>query len=259
LDAGFIHEVHYPCWLVNLVMVKKKNDKWRMCTNFTDLNKCCPKDDFPLSRIDMVVDSAAGSEIMALLDCFLGYHQIWLRKEDEEKTSFNTPFGTYCHLRMPEGLKNASPTFCRVTKAILKEQMEINVFTYVDDIVVANRKKETQIQDLAETFANMHRAQLKLNAKKCVFGVQMGRVLGCLVSVKGIDANPDKINTIVHVKPPGCRKEVQRLTGRIAVLNRFMAKLAKRSLPFFKVLRGSDTFEWGLEQQEAFDALTDYI
>jgi hypothetical protein len=72
LDAGFIHEVHYPCWLANLVMVKKKNDKWRMCTNFTDLNKCCPKDDFPLSRIDMVVDSAAGSEIMALLDFFWG-------------------------------------------------------------------------------------------------------------------------------------------------------------------------------------------
>jgi hypothetical protein len=124
LDAGFIREVHYPSWLVNVVMVKKKNGKWRMCTYFTYLNKCCPKDDFLLSRIDKVVDSAAGSEIMALLDCFLGYHQIWLRKEDEGKTSFITPFGTYCYLRMPEGLKNAGPTFYRMTKAILKEQIE---------------------------------------------------------------------------------------------------------------------------------------
>jgi hypothetical protein len=76
-----------------------------MCTDFIDLNKCCPKNDFPLSRIDMVVNSAVGAEIMALLDCFLRYHQIWLRKEDKEKTSFITPFGIYCYLRMPDGLR----------------------------------------------------------------------------------------------------------------------------------------------------------
>jgi hypothetical protein len=92
-----------------------------------------------------VVDSTSRCKIMALVDCFSGYHQIWLRKEDEEKTSFITPFGTYCYLRMPKGLKNASPTFCRMTKAILKEQMERNVFAYVDDIVVASMKKETQL------------------------------------------------------------------------------------------------------------------
>jgi hypothetical protein len=105
MDAVFIHQVHYPCWLTNVVMANKKNGNWRMCTDFTDLNKCCPKDDFPLLRIDKVVDSAAGSETIALLDCFSGYHQIWLRKEDEEKTTFITPFRTYCFLRMPEGLK----------------------------------------------------------------------------------------------------------------------------------------------------------
>jgi hypothetical protein len=160
---------------------------------------------------------------------------------------------------MPEGLKNAGPTLCRMTKAILNEQMERNVFTYVDDIVVASRKKETQIQDMVETLANMRKAQLKLNPEKCVFGVQRGRVLGCLVSIKGIEANPDKINVIVHKKPPGSKKELQRLTRRIAALNWFLVKLAKRRLPFFKVLRGSDAFEWGPEQQEAFNALKDYI
>jgi hypothetical protein len=100
LDAGFIREVQYPTWLANVVMVKKKDDKWRMCTDFTDLNKCCPNDDFPLSRIDIVVNSATSYETMALLDCFSCYHQIWLHKEDEEKMSFNTPFGTYYYLRM---------------------------------------------------------------------------------------------------------------------------------------------------------------
>jgi hypothetical protein len=93
----------------------------------------------------------------------------------------------------------------------------------------------------------MRRAQLKLNLEKCVFGVSRGKVLGCLVSVKGIKANPDKIKAIVYMKPPKSRKEVQKLSGRIAALNRFMAKIAERSLPFFKVLRGSGTFQWGSE------------
>jgi hypothetical protein len=145
LDAGFIREVHYPSWLANVVMVKKKNEKWRMCTDFTDLNKWCSNDDFLLTRIDKLVDSAASCETMALLDCLLGYHQIWLHNKDEEKTSFITPFGTYCYLRMPGGLRNASPMFCQMTKAILKEKLERNVFVYVDDIVVASRKKETQL------------------------------------------------------------------------------------------------------------------
>jgi hypothetical protein len=136
LDAGFICEVNYPSWLTNVVMVKKKNCKWRMCTDFTDLNKSCPKDDFPLTRIDKVVGSTVGCEIM-------GYHQIWLREEDQEKTSFITPFSTYCYLRMPKGLKNVGSTFCRMMKVILKEQLERNVFTYVDDIVVASKKRET--------------------------------------------------------------------------------------------------------------------
>jgi hypothetical protein len=90
-------------------MVKKKNGKWRICIDFTDLNKCCPKDDFPLSRIGKVVDSATGCETMTLLDYFSGYHQIWFCKEDEEKTSFITPFDTYCYLRIPEGLKKCWP------------------------------------------------------------------------------------------------------------------------------------------------------
>jgi hypothetical protein len=118
-----------------------------------------------------VVDSVTGCEIMALLDCFSGYHQIWLCKEDEKKTSFITPFSTYCYLRMPEGLKNVGPMLCRTMKAILKDQMRRNVFSYVDDIMVVSRKKVTQIQDLAGTFINMRRMQLKLNREKCVFGM----------------------------------------------------------------------------------------
>jgi hypothetical protein len=139
--------VTYPEWLANIVMVKKKNGKWRMCTDFIDLNKCCSKDDFPLARIDQIIDSVVASEMMALFDCFSGYHQIWLRTEDEEKTSFITLFGTYCYLIMPKGLCNIGPTFCRMIKAALKDQVDRNVLSYVDNIVIASKKRENYMSD----------------------------------------------------------------------------------------------------------------
>jgi hypothetical protein len=155
-----------------------------MCTDFIDLNKCCPEDNFPVSRIDQIVNTSARSKTMALLHYFSGYPQIWLRKDDEEKTSFITSFRTYCYLRMSEGLRNASPTFYR------------KVLSYVGDIVMVSKKRETYISDLAETFVNMHGARLKLNLEKCIFGITKGKVLGCLVSNKGIESNPDKIRSI---------------------------------------------------------------
>jgi hypothetical protein len=104
-DAIVIREVIYPVCLENTVPVKKKNGRWRMCVDFTDLNKASKKDDYPLERVDRVVDDAANSEMLSLLDLFSGHHQVRVRKEDEEKTSFITPFGTYYLMRMPEGLK----------------------------------------------------------------------------------------------------------------------------------------------------------
>jgi hypothetical protein len=96
-------------------MVKKANGKWRMCINFRDLNKACPKDGFPLPRMDSLIDATTTSELMSLLDCYSGYHQIWMKKKDEPKTSFITPSGTYCYLRMSGGLNNAGGGFSRIT------------------------------------------------------------------------------------------------------------------------------------------------
>jgi hypothetical protein len=132
LEANYIEPVTYPTWLSNVVMVQKKSDKWRMCIDFTSLNKACPKDNFPLPRIDKIVDSAAGCEVMSLLDCFSCYHQIYMTEEDKASTSFITPFGTYCFIRMPEGLKNAGSTFSRLTKTMLESQVGRNIFMYVD-------------------------------------------------------------------------------------------------------------------------------
>jgi hypothetical protein len=246
LSAGVIREVTYPECLANTVMVKKANGKWRMCIDFTDLNKACPKDEFPLPRIDSLVDAAASSELMSLLDCYSGYHQIWMKKEDEPKTSFITTSGTYCYLRMPEGLKNAGGSFSRMTVNVLHSQIGRNVLTYVDDvIVVKSMKQENHIADLQETFANFRQAGLKLNSEKCVFGVKKGKFLGCLVSTKGIEANPNKIEAILRMEPPNTKKGAQRLAGRLTSLNRFISRSAERNLPFFEILKSAEVFEWG--------------
>jgi hypothetical protein len=204
-----------------------------MCVDFTDLNKACKKDDFPLERVDKIVDDAANSEMLSLLDMFSRYHQIRVCKEDEEKTSF---------MRMPEGLKNAGCTFSRIIAIVLHPQLRRNILAYVDDIVVKSVQSKDHISDLAETFANMRAANLKLNPEKCVFGIHKGKVLGCLVSTKGIEANPDKIRALVEMQDPVSVKDVQKLTGRVAALNRFIPKAAERSLPFFQVLRSAKNF-----------------
>jgi hypothetical protein len=259
LEANFIKPITYPTWLANVVMVQKKSGKWCMCIDFTSLNKACPKDNFPLPRINKIVDSAAGCEVMYLLDCFSGYHQIYMKEEDKANTSFITPFGTYCFIRMPEGLKNARSTFSRLTKTVLESQVGRNIFTYVDDIVVASKNKEDHLADLAETFANMQDARLHLNPEKCVFGVRQGKILGYLVSHRWIEANPTKIQAIINMTPPQSARDVQRLTGRLATLNRFISKSAERSLPFLKTLCGAKDFTWGPEQVAVFESLKQHL
>jgi ribonuclease HI len=230
-----------------------------MCIGFTELNKACPKDPYPLPRIDVIIDQAAGCDMLSLLDCFSGYHQVWMRREDEAKTGFTTLFGIFCFVRMPEGLRNAGSTFNRMMKLILGSQLGRNALAYVDDIVIMSEREKDHIADLTETFDNMRRNGLKLNPEKCIFGIRKGQLLGCMVSKRGIQANPQKIEALRRMRPPSSRKEVQRLTGRIASLNRFISKAAERSLPFFKVLRANSTFQWGPEQQQAFDDLKKYL
>jgi hypothetical protein len=160
---------------------------------------------------------------------------------------------------MPEGLKNVGGSLCRMTAKVLFSQIGRNVLTYVDDIIVKSTKQENHIADLQETFANFKKAGLKLNPEKCVFGVKKGKFLGCLVSTKGIEANPSKIEAILRMEPPKSRKGTQRMTGRLASLNRFISRSAERNLPFFEVLKSAEVFQWGPIQQKAFEELKQYL
>ncbi|XP_065636550.1 uncharacterized protein LOC136070478 [Quercus suber] len=152
LEAGFIREVYYPEWLVNVVMVKKASGKWRMCVDFTDLNKACPKDSYPLPQIDALVDSTARHQLLSFMDAFSGYNQIKMKESDQEKTSFITSQGLFCYKVMPFGLKIAGATYQRLMDKMFAHQIGRNVQVYVDDMLVKSLFEKDHLSDLQETF-----------------------------------------------------------------------------------------------------------
>src|SRR5438105_6814112 len=259
LRAGFMREVRHPDWLANPVVVPKANGKWRVCIDYTNLNKACPKDPFPLPRIDQIVNSTASCDLLCFLDAYSGYHQISMCREDEEKTAFVAPSGVYCYTRMPFGLKNAGPTYQRCMQYTLHSQLGQNVEAYVDDLVVKTRNHTSLLEDLDETFHNLRRTRMMLNPEKCVFGVPTGKLLGFLVSNRGIEANPDKIRAIERMRPPTRLKDLQRLAGCMVALGRFIASLGERGLPLFKLLKKADRFEWNQQAEQALEDLKVYL
>ncbi|XP_042467184.1 uncharacterized protein LOC122050335 [Zingiber officinale] len=199
-----------------------------------DLNKACPKDSYLLPRIDQMVDSTAGYELICMLDAYQGYHQVPLAREDQEKISFVTADGTFCYKVMPFGLKNAGATYQRMMNKVFRKQIRWNL----------------------EMLRNYG---IKLKPTKCLFGAKGGRFLGYIVTERGIEANPSKVNALQDMAPPRNLKEVQRLTGRITTLSRFISKSADRSLTFFKILRQATKFQWDGECDKAFEELKQYL
>ena len=157
IAVKFIREVYYPDWLANVVMVKKANGKWRMCVNFTDLNKACPKDSNPLPRIDQLMDSTASHKLLSFMDAFSGYNQIRMDEANQEKTSFVTSQGLFCYKVMPFGLKNAGATYQRLVNHMFRPQIGRNVEVYVDDMLVKSLDKGKYLDDLQETFDTLRR------------------------------------------------------------------------------------------------------
>ncbi|KAK8957541.1 hypothetical protein KSP39_PZI001125 [Platanthera zijinensis] len=255
LKARFVQEIQYPEWVSNVVMVKKPGGKWRMCVDFTRLNKACPKDFYPLPRIDLLVDSAVGYPFMSFLDAFSGYHQIRMHKPDIPCTSFITNDGCYCYLVMPFGLKNAGATYQRMMDQVFKEQKGRNLEVYVDDLLIKSRSLPQHLVDLVETFSTLRRRKIKLNPLKCIFGASKGKFLGHLLTPEGLAPNPDKVKAILGMTPPRSPKEVQQLGGRLAGLGRFISRVGDKSAPFFKTLRGASKFQWTEECSLAFEQL----
>ena len=237
-----IKEIFYSEWLANTVVVKKKSGKWRVCVDFTDLIKACPKDPFPMPQIDQLVDTIAGHPQMSFLDAFQGYHQIALATDDQEKMAFLTPVGNYHYNVMPFILKSAGSTYQRKMTRMFESQFEKSIEAYIDDMVVKSKVATKHVRDLGDIFEILRRHKLRLNTSKCSFGVGSRKFLGYMVTHRGIEVSPDQIKAVNSLQPPRNPKEVQKLTSMIAALNRFISRLADRCRPFFLLqINGKDS------------------
>ncbi|GJT50707.1 reverse transcriptase domain-containing protein [Tanacetum coccineum] len=227
LKAGIVRRVRYPTWVANPVLVKKVDGSWRMYIDFKDLNKACLKDLYPLPEIDWKIESLMGFQYKCFLDAYKGYHQIQMTKKDEEKTAFYTKEGVFCYTKMPFGLKNAGATYQRLGDSAFKEQIGVNLETYVDDMVIKIRTEQAIIKDIEQTFSTLRRINMKLNLNKCLFGIEEGKFLGYIVTSEGIRANPKKAKAVMDMPSPKTLKQMQSLSGKLAALNRFLSKWTK--------------------------------
>ena len=170
LKAEFIREVKYPEWISNVVLVKKANEKWRMCVDFTNLNKACPKDSFLLPKINQLVDSTAGHSLLIFMDVFLGYNQIPMDEQDEENTTFITNMSLFCYRVMPFGLKNAGVTYQRLVNKIFKPLIGHTMEVYVDDMITKSKEPRDHVKHLEETFELLRKYEMKLTRRNVYLG-----------------------------------------------------------------------------------------
>uniref|UniRef100_A0A2N9FK63 Reverse transcriptase n=1 Tax=Fagus sylvatica TaxID=28930 RepID=A0A2N9FK63_FAGSY len=227
----------HPRWLSNIVPVKKKNGQIRCCVDFRNLNKACPKDEFPLPNMDLLIDSAAGHAMFSFMDGFSGYNQIRMSTRDAEKTAFRTPIGNFYYTVMPFGLKNAGATYQRTMTAMFHDMMHKEIEDYVDDIVVKSKKREDHLRVLRKVFDRCRLYKLKMNPLKCAFGVSAGKFLGFLVHNRGIDVDPAKASAIATMKAPTSHKELKSFLGRLSYIRRFIPGLAAATAIFMPLMK----------------------
>nr|GEW31517.1 reverse transcriptase domain-containing protein [Tanacetum cinerariifolium] len=262
VDAGIMREVYYHDLLSNPVMVKKHDGSWRMCVDFTDLNRACPQDCYPLPEIDWKVESICGCPFKCFLDAYKGYHQIQLAEADEEKTAFHTGQRVYCYTKMPFGLKNAGATYQRLMDKAFESQVGRNIEVYVDDLVVKSHTEAEMVRDIEETFRTLRKVNMKLNPKKCSSGLAEGVFLWYVITPEGIKPCPDKTAVVLQLPSPRTVKEVQSLNGKLASLNRFLSKSAEKSLPLFQTLKKcikKSDFRWTAKVEQAFQQLKQHL
>uniref|UniRef100_A0A2N9F3B0 Uncharacterized protein n=1 Tax=Fagus sylvatica TaxID=28930 RepID=A0A2N9F3B0_FAGSY len=188
-----------------------------------------------------------------------GYHQIPMAHSDQEKTAFITPKGVYCYRVMPFGLKNAGATYQRMVTGMFGRLIGNTVEAYIDDMLIKSKKKTSHVEDLREVLEILRATKLRLNATKCLFGVSSGKFLGHMISYNGVEANPDQISALLNLQPPKDAKQVQRLTGMIAALGRFISRSADRCRPFFQLLGKRRKFLWDQDCSAAFEGIKAYL
>ena len=215
LKAGFIRPCRYAEWISSIVPVEKKDGRWRVAIDFRDLNRATPKDEYPMPVAETLINAAAGHKVLSFMDGNAGYNQIFMAPEDIHKTAFRVPssVGLFEYVVMTFGLKNAGATYQRAMNYNFHDLIGKLVEIYIDDVVVKSASVEGHLEDLRRVLDRTRKFGLRMNPKKCAFGVTAGQFLGFLVHERGIEIGLKSQEAVRTMKPPTTMKELQSLIG----------------------------------------------
>jgi hypothetical protein len=207
--------------------MRKKNGEIRLCVDFRNLNRSSKKDNYPLPKIEKILQRFVGSSKMSMIDRFSGYNQISIFPEDRENTTFTTPWGTFMYAKIPFGLMNARVTFQRAMDLSFIWEKDKFVVIYLDDITVFSKYNKEHYHHLKRVFLKCIKFGLSLNPKKSLFSMKEGKLLGHIVSVKGVRIYPGRVEAIQTIYFPRSRKEVQSFLGKINFLRRLISNFVE--------------------------------
>ena len=258
LEKGLIIPSHSP-WSFPVLLVRKKNGKWRLCIDYRKLNDITIKDSYALPFIDELISSVRGAKIFSALDLYSGYHQIPMNPNDIEKTSFTTKFGNYNFKVMPFGLTNAPATFQREMNRILLPLIGNCLFVYIDDIVVYSKSVEEHLEHLKQVFEIFSKYNLSLNLQKCKFFQKSVEVLGHVLTPDGLKTMPSKVQSIALWEPPRDVGELRSFLGLASYYRKFIQNFSMRAEPLFKLLKKNQEYIWTPDCNDAFEDIRQYL
>lgn len=254
-DAKIIVPIRFSNWLVNLVPIRKKNGEIRICIDFRNLNKASLKDNYPLPKMDLIFQNIVGSQRISMLDGFSGYNQILVHPDDQEKTTFTTPWGTLMYAKMPFGLMNAGATFQRAMDIAFAEEKDKSVVVYLDDITIFSKREEDNLKHLEKILLKCRRFGISLNPTKSVFNLTSGKLLGRIISEEGIKIDPNRVNAILKIDLPRSREEIQFFLGKVNFVKLFIPNFAEIVKNITWMLKKGVDFKWTLEAKKYFQEI----
>jgi hypothetical protein len=244
LDAKIIIHFRYSKWIANLVIVRKKNGEVRLCVDFRNLNRCSKKDNYPLPKMEHLLQIISGATVMSFLDDFSGYNQISIHPDDQEKTTFTTPWGTFMYAKMPFGLMNSGATFQRAMDIAFMGEKDKFVLMYLDDITVYSSSHEKHLKHLKRIFMKCRQFGISLNPKKSHFALRKGKILGHIVLAEGMKIDPDWVEAIQRLSLPRSKKDIQSLLGKINFFRIFVPNFVELVKHITCMLKKGSEIKW---------------
>jgi hypothetical protein len=256
LDAKIIIPLRCSKWIANLVIVRKKNGEVRLCVDFRNLNRCSKKDNYPLPKMEHLLQRILGANVMSFLDGFSGYNQISVHPDDQEKTAFTTPWGTFMYAKMPFGLMNVRATFQRAMDIDFMGEKDKFFLIYLDDIIVYSNSHEEHLKHLKRVFLKCRQFGISLNPKKSQFALRKGNLLGHIVSAEGVMIDPSRVEAIQNLSLPILKKDIQSMLGKINFVRRFVPNFAELVKHITCMLKNGSEVKWIDNMRNSFQDIS---